>query len=182
MVREQLKDNFLKQCELNNAQRIKLKSDASFRRYERILDGNQSYILMDAPPEHEETIPFINVAKFLKDADLSAPIILNNNSEHGFILLEDFGDESFNNILSGKSSLSGEISEKRLYERAIDCLIHLHKIDSIKIDIPSYTDEIYLRESNQFIDWFVSTLNEANLAQEMREEFNHLLLEISQRE
>lgn len=178
MDRESLKISFLENCNLKNAERIKLKSDASFRRYERLFANDQSYILMDAPPEHEETLPFIKVAKFLKDHELSAPSILESDSKHGFILLEDFGDESFNNILSGKSSLANELTETKIYERAVDCLIHLHKIPSTKIEIPDYTDEILLKESNQFIDWYLTTLNEENLSEDQKQEFNFLLSEL----
>lgn len=178
MVRESLKLEFLHNCNLKDAQRVKLKNDASFRRYERIIDNDKSFILMDAPIEHEETLPFINIANFLKNSNLSAPEILNSNSEHGFILLEDFGDESFNNILSGKSPLSNELGEDKIYERAVDCLIHLHKIPSTKISIPEYTDEIYLRESNQFIDWYVSTLNGEILSEDQKQEFNYILKEL----
>lgn len=178
MDREALKLDFLKYCNLENAQRIKLKSDASFRRYERIIDRNKRYILMDAPPEHEQTLPFINVAKFLKEHGLSAPEIIKNNSIDGFILLEDFGDESFNNIFSGNSKLSDEVTEIEAYKRAVDCLIHLHQVHPSKISIPDYTNEIYLRESNQFIEWYVHTLNGETLSLDRQEEFNSLLTKL----
>lgn len=180
MGRESLKLEFLNNCNLKDAQRIKLKSDASFRRYERIIDKDKSFILMDAPPEHEETLPFINIANFLKNNEFSAPEIIKSNSDHGFILLEDFGDESFNNILSGKSLLSAELSENKIYEKAVDCLINLHKISLTNISIPYYDDAILLKESNQFIDWYVSTLNGEILSEDNKKEFNLILKDLLQ--
>jgi hypothetical protein len=37
-------------------------SDASFRRYFRVQHQQQHYIVMDAPPDKEDTAPFIKVA------------------------------------------------------------------------------------------------------------------------
>lgn len=175
MVRESLKEKFLHSCNLGKIERIQLKGDASFRRYERIIAADQNFILMDAPPEHEETIPFINIANFLLNHELSSPQIIASNSVDGFILLEDFGNESYNSILSGKSELSSDLTEERLYIKAIDCLIHLHKIPEINIDIPQYSTEKLLAESNQFIDWYVATLNGEVLSADQIAEYNGIL-------
>ena len=40
-------------------------SDASFRRYFRIKGSDGPFIVMDAPPDKENTEPFIRVAKLL---------------------------------------------------------------------------------------------------------------------
>ena len=36
--------------------------DASFRRYFRVLGDGQPFIVMDAPPEHEDCTPFVAIA------------------------------------------------------------------------------------------------------------------------
>lgn len=179
LEREQLKLDFLKSCNLNNVERIKLKADASNRRYERIIASeDKSFILMDAPPEKEETIPFMKMANFLKENDFSAPLILESDSDKGFILLEDFGDDSFNNILLGKSNLSSTLSEEKIYEKAIDVLINLHGIQAPKISLPHYSEDLLIKESNQFIDWYVATLNGQSLESELKEEFNFILKQL----
>ncbi len=38
-----------------------LAGDASFRRYFRVHDGGRTAVLMDAPPEHEDSRPFLGV-------------------------------------------------------------------------------------------------------------------------
>jgi N-acetylmuramate 1-kinase len=174
--RESLKEEFLNSSDLKNAKIIKLKNDASHRRYERIIiDNKKSFILMDAPPEKEKTLPFIKIANFLRKNDLSAPEIIKADSENGFLLLEDFGDEVFNTILSGKSHLSPELNEDRIYKKAIDTLIYLHKIPTSSISIPSYEDSMLIKESNLFIDWYVATLNGETLSKEVKEEFNLIM-------
>ena len=174
-VRNEIKTDFLNKQKLGPIDIIKLKNDASFRSYERIITSNGSFILMDAPPEKEQTLPFIKVANFLRDSDLSAPEIIAQDSNNGFLLLEDFGNESFNNIFSGKSSLSNEISEDRIYEKAIDALIYLHKLPSPSIALSNYDDVTLLKESNLFLDWYVSILNGETLSKDTQEEFNLIL-------
>src|SRR4051812_35357696 len=40
-----------------------LAGDASFRRYFRVIDGDRSAVLMDAPPAQEDSRPFLAVAE-----------------------------------------------------------------------------------------------------------------------
>lgn len=82
-----------------------LPMDASFRRYIRLFDmqrGAQA-LLMDAPPDKETKTPaFIHIAKTLRGAGLSAPEIYKADLERGLLLLEDFGQASFTQVLSTK--------------------------------------------------------------------------------
>lgn len=66
--------------------------DASFRRYFRITDAGQAWILMDAPPEKENSAPFVDIAGRLRKAGLHAPEVLHADLANGFLLLEDLGD------------------------------------------------------------------------------------------
>lgn len=77
--------------------------DASWRRYFRFNTGDRSIILMDAPPDREDSRPFIDIDRRLRNAGLDAPEILNFNLELGFGLLEDFGDILYRDILDEHS-------------------------------------------------------------------------------
>ncbi|MDE1888342.1 MAG: phosphotransferase, partial [Gammaproteobacteria bacterium] len=50
-----------------------LPADASFRRYFRVQHGDRSFVVMDAPPAHEDCRPYVKVAGLLKAAGLHAP-------------------------------------------------------------------------------------------------------------
>lgn len=43
-----------------------LAGDASFRRYARIQLQNKTYMLMDAPPEKEDCVPFVTIDEFCR--------------------------------------------------------------------------------------------------------------------
>ncbi len=70
-----------------------LAGDASFRRYFRVDEaGGRSWVLMDAPPAHEDVQPFLRVRAWLEDAGLRVPALRAQDQAQGFLLLEDFGD------------------------------------------------------------------------------------------
>ena len=50
---------------------------------------------MDAPPAHEDCRPFVHVADLLSRAGLTAPRVLAQDLEQGFLLLTDLGDTTY---------------------------------------------------------------------------------------
>src|SRR5512144_229824 len=62
-------------------------SDASFRRYLRVDGERASYIVMDAPPTHEDVRPFVHVAELILAAGLNGPRIVEQDAAQGFLLL-----------------------------------------------------------------------------------------------
>ncbi len=155
---------FLKNIGLENAVIKPLAGDASFRRYDRILDkakpkNPKNYILMDAPPPQEDVRPFIAIANHLNDMGFSAPKIHNSHINMGFLLLEDLGDLTYNEALKLNPNL-----ENKLYKNAIDCLVKL-QCQPIKRDliieqkeifkIGAYNSTTLFKEFNLLIDWYL---------------------------
>ena len=79
-------------------------ADASFRRYLRISGSQHSFIIMDAPPGHEDLCAFVRVASWIEQAGLLGPRVLSHNTEQGFALLTDLGDELLLNVLQQASA------------------------------------------------------------------------------
>lgn len=106
-----------------NAARLLVAGDASNRRYERLTrPSGETLILMDAPPEKGEDVkPFIAIAQHLRSIGLSAPAIVHRDEAHGFLLIEDLGDDLFKQVIAGDPSL-----ELPLYEVSVDVLTTLH--------------------------------------------------------
>ena len=69
-----------------------LGGDASFRRYFRVQDGDRSFILMDAPPEHGGVALFQTRSDQFRTCGLPVPEIYAADPAQGFLLLEDYGD------------------------------------------------------------------------------------------
>lgn len=121
--RLQLSREFLAQAGWGDARRAFLAGDASDRRYERLWRGDRSVVLMDAPPgQGDDPADFIRIAAHLRGIGLSAPEILAEDLEHGFLLVEDLGDGLYARLLEREPE-----REASLYLNAVDALVHLHR-------------------------------------------------------
>ncbi|HET8807875.1 MAG TPA: phosphotransferase [Methylophaga sp.] len=122
-------------------------SDASFRRYFRVNTTDDSWIIMDAPPAHENIEPFIRIGKLLAAHDLPVPVIFQQNLELGFLLLSDLGNTSFLSMLN-QNSVQG------LYKQAIDGIVQMQLI-SKPTDLPAYDAALLGNELALFDQWFL---------------------------
>ena len=139
---------FLASCGWDGADILPLAGDASFRRYFRVVHGNRTAVLMDAPPEHEDVRPFVAVAEWLSSAGLTAPEILARDLDRGLLLLGDFGDWRLRECLDSDPS-----RERELYELATDVLIHLHQHDPMP-GLPPHGLDQWLDEVKLFTEWY----------------------------
>ena len=115
--------DFISHSGWQDAARVTVAGDASNRRYERLTrpDGS-TIILMDAPADKGEDVrPFIAIAEHLSAIGLSAPAIVHRDETHGFLLIEDLGDDLFKQVIARDPAL-----EVPLYEASVDVLTVLH--------------------------------------------------------
>lgn len=124
-----------------------LASDASFRRYFRVIDGDRNAVLMDAPPPHDDPRPFIEIANYLTSQGFVAPQILAKNLEHGLVLIEDFGNDRMREIVDAEPE-----RERALYRDLMDLLARLHRIETAAL--PPYDRATYQREAGLFTEWY----------------------------
>lgn len=104
-----------------DATRQRLAGDASARRYERLSLSGESRILMDAPPGiADDVAAFARIDRHLLQIGLSAPVIFAEDLAHGFLLLEDLGDQAFARLIAADPP-----REEPLCRAAIDALLHL---------------------------------------------------------
>ena len=52
-------------------------------------------VLMDAPPPQEDVRPFVRIARHLHALGLSAPRVLAEDVANGLLLLDDLGDDTY---------------------------------------------------------------------------------------
>ena len=121
--------------------------DASFRTYHRLFLKNKTFMVMDAPPNHEDCKLFIKITKKLHACDVNVPVIHNVNIEQGFLLLSDLGDSLYLDTLN-----DGTIYD--LYSDAISSLVGMQNLANVG-GLNDY-DAILLRdEINLFTEWLV---------------------------
>lgn len=142
---------FLAAASWADAARSPLPGDASFRRYVRLAGAEGRAMLMDAPPPQENVRPFLAVARLLHRLGLSAPSILAEDAEAGFLLLEDFGDDTYTRLLAAGAA------EEPLYALAVDVLVALNRRFAADMapDLPSYDEARLLAEAALLVDWYL---------------------------
>jgi N-acetylmuramate 1-kinase len=140
--------DFLERAGWGGATIAPLAGDASFRRYFRILGAKGNAVLMDAPPPHEDTRPFLKVADHLHHLGFAAPRILARDVDAGLVLLEDFGDDRMREALDIDPS-----REDAIYTQAIDLIRDLHRHPSG--ELPPYDMAVYQREAGLFPEWYM---------------------------
>ena len=159
-------NQWLEQCGYSSYQLNPASEDASFRSYLRLQTGQESLIVMDAPPSKEPCDQFIAVARMLRDAGLNAPEILAHNATEGFLLLTDFGSNDYLSQLT-------PASEASLYSDALAALLQMQA--GINAAGLPPCDEILLnQEMDLFDDWFLGQLLNLSLDPDQRLTWNTL--------
>ncbi|WP_374466101.1 aminoglycoside phosphotransferase family protein [Ferrovibrio sp.] len=165
--RAALSHGFLVQAGWGTASRAQLAGDASFRKYERLRLNNQPAVLMDAPPPHEDVRPFLKIARLLLQHGYSAPRILAEDADHGFLLLEDLGDDLYARLIRQGSA------ELPLYEAAVDFLLDLHR-HAAPADLAPYDEARLIDETALFTDWYLPARTGRDTPETQRREFQML--------
>jgi aminoglycoside/choline kinase family phosphotransferase len=140
--------DFLAASGWEGAEILPLAGDASFRRYFRVVRGDRSAVLMDAPPPHEDPRPFVAIAEWLVGRGLTAPEILARDLDKGLLLLSDFGSDRLRETLDTDPG-----RERELYELATDVLVHLHGHPPME-GLPVHGLVQWVEELKLFTEWY----------------------------
>mgnify|MGYP003684613845 FL=1 len=136
-------------------------SDASFRRYFRVKTIKDSFIVMDAPPQNESIEAFLKISQILNTINVNVPEIYEESDVLGFILMQDFGSDTYLDVLS-------DDNQQRLYGDSIDSLIQMQKL--VKKGLcHSYTQKILLNEMTLFIEWYLKRYKKIELTNKENE-------------
>jgi aminoglycoside/choline kinase family phosphotransferase len=178
-----------------------LPGDASTRHYIRLHLDDRTAMLMDQPQNAEapqcppdatteerralgynavarlagaDCGRFIATADFLCSKGLSAPDVYASDVPRGFVLIEDFGDDLYANVLA-----DGNGRERALYAAAIDALAKLHansapgNLASGKA-LYSYDETALIAETDLMTEWFVPVALGRAASEDEREEHRSL--------
>jgi hypothetical protein len=162
----------------SGAQVSLLTGDASFRRYFRVmLPDGQRYVLMDAPPDKEDSAPFVDIGRFLDRHGVRVPRIHALRLDQGHLLLEDLGDITY------LQALQDGVRPEPLYDQAVETLLTLQDTprNGTCIAHSRHFDRALLRfELSLFTDWYLEGIRQAAITPEDRDAFDvalHRLLD-----
>ena len=133
--------------------------DASFRTFYRLTLNKKNKIIVLAKKEkYKNLIAYSSINKFLRKNKILAPRLYTYNFLKGVIVIEDFGDSSFYDVLLKKKD------KLKTYKKLIDLLLKIQKIKpKSKIKnicggshtIAKYSNKYLFKESNLFFDWYL---------------------------
>jgi len=146
-------------------------ADASFRRYFRVIGKNRSLIVMDAPPDIENSQPFVTIAALFASAGLKVPQIFDWDQAHGFMLLADLGTQTMMQVVSSCDS----DTRSSLFNQATDSLVLLQSSSTPGL-LPPYNHALLRRELDLFPEWYVSQYKQYALSNEQLSKL-HLVFE-----
>ncbi|QSZ40693.1 phosphotransferase [Sulfurimonas aquatica] len=146
-------------------------ADASFRKYYRLTQESETYLLMDSSLEKESLAPFLDVTSRLEAARVKVPTIYEKNLEDGYLIIEDFGDTHLLNILDSKNF-------RELYTSAIDEIINMQKADASSL--PLYDKKFLHFEMDLMSEWYLKQKLSIKLTQEQKEMMQKALDSISE--
>lgn len=122
-------------------------TDAGFRSYWRTTGPEPSRIVMDSPPDKEDVKPWLRIRALLEQAGVRVPRLLAEDVEHGFLLLEDLGPDTYLHVLHADNA-------DAMFDDAITQLLRLQAMD-VPADFPKYDEALLLREVRLFDEWFL---------------------------
>lgn len=121
--------------------------DASFRRYFRLTlpDGN-TQIVMDAPPDQEDSTPFVAIGQRWHAAGLPVPAIHASDLDAGFLLLDDLGDTPL------QATFTDPARTEEHHHAALSLIAELQNRAN-PAALPAYDAALLGRELDLFPEW-----------------------------
>ena len=162
--------NFLEKNNVEYLQIVPLKTDASSRKYFRIiLKTGETLVLADDELKKNKLPEFAKLAFFLKEKGINVPEVYATDFEKGFLLLADLGDDTFTKLLNkGKD-------EAFLYELGTDALIKIAAIKECPKGVCSLEKKRLINDICFFADWYIPMAKGWPLTDEERREFIDLI-------
>lgn len=122
-------------------------SDASFRSYYRLCDGEKSRIVMDASRQKESLAPFLDIYTRLKKAGVRIPEVFAEGVSEGYLLLEDMGNKHLFEHVTEENFAS-------LYDKAMETIVIMQHANVE--GLPAY-DAAFLRfEMALMPEWYLT--------------------------
>ncbi|HPF25129.1 MAG TPA: phosphotransferase [Steroidobacteraceae bacterium] len=138
-------------------------ADASFRRYFRVWRDAATFVVMDAPPEKEDSAPYLKVSKLLAATGIHVPQVHEADLRRGYVVLEDLGDTQYLTRLRAGGHADS------LYGDALACLARL-QVEGLEAarQLPPYDRAPLSRELNLMPEWFLERHLKLTLTPEER--------------
>ncbi len=138
---------------------IKIKGDASFRKFFRKKNNHHTSILVFSKKEKfKNLLVYDAINKILNKNKILAPNLYNEEYTKNYIEIQDFGNVTIFNKLNEKGN-----NKFSYFKKIINLLIKIQSVKDRKVKnfknknyiIPKYDKKILFKETDLFCDWYV---------------------------
>lgn len=150
VTREQQLEAWLSSLFVNQSHTLNaLTGDAGFRIYYRLIVSNQSFIVVDTPPNKVNNLSFTSLALQFQQQHILVPKVIHYQQELGFMCLTDFGDDLLSEHLTHDSMAYW-------YRKAINLLDRIGQVQAAQDwPLPNYDAAFFRLEMDIFSEWLV---------------------------
>jgi len=159
-----------------------IKADASFRKFYRKKFKKKSSIIIYSEKEKiKNLLNYDSVNKLLLKKNINAPRLLSENFNQNLIEVDDLGTKTILDILKKKNA-----NKLKIYKKILTILIKLQKIKLKKIKnfqkkfykLPIYSNKLIFRESNLFLDWYISKIINKNKKFKIKKDLKKIIISL----
>ena len=162
---------------------IKIKGDASFRKFFRKSKNNLNSIVVFAKKEKKNNLLIYDaINKVLIKNGILAPKLYYENYKEDYIEIQDFGDKTIFNILRKKNKNQFDYFKKIVILLNKIQLIKNKKIKTFKnknYTIPKYDKKILIKEANLFCDWYAKKKLSKTKNKKFSKEFRKITIKLA---
>ncbi|MEK9794560.1 MAG: tRNA (adenosine(37)-N6)-threonylcarbamoyltransferase complex ATPase subunit type 1 TsaE [Hyphomicrobiales bacterium] len=178
--------SFLSNSNFNIKKITNMKGDASKRKYYRVNDGKENFVLMDASEDSiketttSKTITdFIVFGQYLENIGLRVPKIYEFDIQKHLILEEDLGLTTYDELYS-------KLSFQDLINPAIESLLilvhsnykNINDLDGRAFEPQNFDEKVFINESKIFIDYYWPYVKNSICPEEEKYEFLSIIEKI----
>ena len=180
---ESLNPFITKSLDSNQYKVFSLAGDASNRRYYRVVQDNNSWVLMRWEPFDPQNYPFLSVLHHFAKNQVHVPEVISMSPSEGLVLLEDLGDLTLERKFWESQNHEGSMD---FYKMAIDEIVKIHhpatlnKSDCTAFKI-QFDVEKFLWEMNYGKDNLISGILKFQFNEKTASEINKIFLDICTR-
>ena len=162
----------------------KIKGDASFRKFYRKKNKDNSSILVISKKEKNKNLLIYDaINKILIKNKILAPKLYQENYSKNFMEIEDFGDDTIFKILKKKKK-----NKLYYFKKIIQILNKIQKIKNKSIKnfknkkfvISKYNKEVLIKEANLFCEWYLRKKLSKNDRNNFIKRFNKIIKSLSE--
>lgn len=131
----------------------RIESGASKKKIYRFKNEKTKNILVDFSYSFSDYLSFINVHQYLSNINISIPKIFDTNDTEKLILMEDFGNDRYDKIITN-------YNVKQLLVNAIDSIIAIQQFDKPLLEdgFKKYNYSNFKEEIIEFADFYLPLL------------------------